>query len=287
MLGRIDPKTQTLEEFRLRPGSDPQAIFEHTGSGIQSRVFFTSRTGGFVGELDRKAREVREFRLQGGSAVLHDVALDPNGVLWFTMMKGDPPQHPQGSKIGSINLFTSEIRLADAPTPGASPYALAVTKLGRPFFTERDSPRLASVDPVTMKVTEHPLPNAKSGVMGLVVTPDDLVWYTDHARGYIGRFDPKARKFDEWPSPGGSNSHPAAIANVGETLWYVEAGANPKLVRFEPHTKQFQSWALKAGGEIEHLYAHPDGSLWFTVPSASRITKVTVVNEAKPVSTSQ
>jgi YVTN family beta-propeller protein len=281
MLGRLNTKTGTFEEFHLRPGSDPYAVVEHAGSGVQSTVYFSSRTGGFIGEFDPNTREVREFRVRDGNAILHDLTFDRNGVVWFTVMKAQSPEHPQGSRVGSINLFSSEIRLAETPTRNASPHSLAVSRKGTPFFTELDSPRLGSVDPVTMKVTEYPLPDSKSGVRGLAITPDDQIWYTDHGRGYIGRFDPKTRKFQEWRSPGGSNSHPSAMTNADGMLWYLEAGPNPKLVRFNPDTQQFQTWALKTGGELEHLYAHPDGSLWFTLPSGNRITKVTVETEAK------
>jgi virginiamycin B lyase len=275
-LGRFDLKTGTQEEFHLRPDSDPYALVEHSGSGVQSTVYFTSRTGGFVGEFDPNTRDVREFRLDGGNAILHDLTFDPNGVVWFTAIKARPPRYPRGSRIGSINLFSSEIRLAETRTRGASPYGLAVSSKGTPFFTELDGPRLGSVDPVTMTVTEYPLPNPKSGARGLVLTPDDLVWYTDYVRGYLGRFDPKARTFNEWPSPGGRASHPAAIATVASVLWYLEAAPKPRLVRFDPLTQQFVSWELKVSGEVEHLYSHPDGSLWFAAPSDNRITRVLV-----------
>jgi virginiamycin B lyase len=282
LLGRIDPKTGAVEEFRLRPGSDPYAVVEHFGSGIQGRVYFSSRTGGFIGELDPNKREVRELRIRGGNGTLHDLTFDPNGDLWFTMLRAKPPEQPQGSKIGRINLFSSEIKLVDTPTANASPYALAVNSSGTPFFTEMDSPRLASVHPMTFRVTEHSLPNARSGVRGLVITQDDVVWYTDHARGYLGQFDPQSRQFKEWPSPGGASSHPSALATAGGMLWFIEAAPKPKLVRFDPRTQQFQAWSLEASGEIEHLYAHTDGSLWLTMPSGNRVARITIATQADP-----
>jgi virginiamycin B lyase len=281
LLGRFDPKTAKFEEFHLRPGSDPYGFVEHYGSGVQTTVFFTSRTGGFVGEFDLNKREVRELRLDGGPAILHDLAFDPNGDIWFTVAKAQPPQHPQGSKIGRANVFSSEIRLVDTPTRAANPHALVVNSVGTPFFTELDSPRLASIHPMTLKVTEYVLPNAKSGARGLAITPDDVVWYTDYARGYIGRLDPKTRAFDEWPSPGGANSRPAAITNIGDTLWYMETGATPRLVRFASATKQFHSWTLKMSRAIEHLYAHRDGSLWFAVPSSNRVAQITLKKDSE------
>jgi virginiamycin B lyase len=280
LLGRFDPKTKKFEEFHLRPGSDPCSVVEHSGSGVQTTVYFTSHTGGFIGEFDQKTREVREFRISGGKLLLHDLTFDPNGVVWFTVAKANPPKYPRGSKIGSLNLFTSEIKLAETPTRNSSSYSLAVNSKGTPFFTELDSPRLGRIHPVTMTVTEYPLPNRASGVRSLTITPDDVVWYTDYTRGYLGRLDPNTGKFDEWQSPSGARSRPGGITNVGNIIWYAEAGTVPKmLVRFDPITEKFQTWPISAGGAIDHIYAQADGTLWFTRPDTNRLARVTSKKE--------
>jgi virginiamycin B lyase len=249
---------------------------EHQGSGVQSTVYFTSRTGSFIGEFDPNTREVREFRLPGAKVLLHDLAFDRNGEIWFTIMKASPPEHPGGSQIGRLNLFSSEIRVAGVPTRNANPYSLAINSKDIPYFSEKDSPRLASVDVVTMKVTEYPLPNAQARVRCITITTDDAIWYTDYVRGYLGRFDPKTGKFDEWPSPSGKDSHPFAITNVGKAIWYIETGTEPNmLVLFDSDTQAFQSWPLKAYGDIEHIYGQPDSSLWFASPLTNSIAHVT------------
>ena len=280
VLGRFEAKTQKFEEIHLRPGSSPYALVEHAGSGVQGTIYFTSHTGGFIGEFDPNTRNVREFRIAGPKLLLHDIAFDPNGVVWFTVMAARPPQYPQGSKIGSVNIFSSEIKLADTPTRDVSPYGLAVNSKGIPFFSEANRPVLGSVDPVTMKVTEYPLPNRKIGVKGITITRDDMVWYTDYLRGYLGRFDPRTGRFNEWPSPSGRESRPYAITNVGNIIWYSETGTKPNmLVRFDPKTEKFQSWPVKAGGGIKHIYAESEGSLWFTRPLTNGIAQVIIKEE--------
>ncbi|HWR17694.1 MAG TPA: hypothetical protein VN577_22890 [Terriglobales bacterium] len=274
-LGRFDPKTQKFEEIRLRPESDPYRLVEHAGSGVQSRLFFSSHTGGFIAEYDSHARELRELRIQGGKMLLHDLSFDPNGVIWFTIMKPKPPQYPQGSKVGFVNLFTSEIKLAAVPGRSSNPYSLAVTSKGTPFFSDLGAPKLLSIHPVTMKITEHKLPSRKSGVMNLTITPDDRIWFTDNARGYIGCFNPETGTFDEWASPGGPTSSPSAITNAGKVIWYSEAGTG-HLVRFDTETKRFQMWTVQNAKQIEQLYANNDGSVWFALPKANQLVRVTV-----------
>jgi virginiamycin B lyase len=278
-VGRFNPKTKTFEEFHLRPGTRPNSLVEHSGSGVQSTLYFTSRDNGYIGEFDPDTRDVREFRILEGKIRLENLAFDRNGVVWFTVAKAEPPQFPQGSKIGSLNLFSSEIRLAAVPTTDASPDDLVVDSKGTIFFSELNSPRIGSVEPDTMKIREYPLPDAKTGIQGLTIMRDDVLWYTDNARGYLGRFDPSTGKSDEWPSPSGPSSRPASIVSVGDIIWYVESGTEPnRLVRFDPATRQFQSWPLQGVGKIGQIYSGADGTLWFTRPRGNRIGEVKVHN---------
>jgi virginiamycin B lyase len=274
-IGRFDTKTQKFEEFHLRPESHPNAIVEHSGSGVQSTLYFTSRDGGYIGEFDPSTRDVREFRITGGKVHLQRLAFDHNGVVWFTVAKAQPPQFPQGAKVGFLNLFSSEIEFATIPSPGANPFDLAADSKGTIFFTELGSPRIGAVAPDSLKVSEFPLPNPKIGTCSLTITPDDAIWYTDSARGYLGRFETKSQKFQEWPSPSGEKSKPGPIANVSGTIWYVETGAEPNvLVHFDPAAQKFQSWPLNEGGMAGQLYAQPDGTLWLTRPQSNGISQI-------------
>ena len=270
-LGRFDVKLQKFQEVHLRPDTMPNSLVEHAGSGIQSTLYFTSREGGYIGEFDPNTREVREFRIPGRKVRLQNLSFDRNGVIWFTIAKPDSPDASQKGSIGRLNLFSSEIRMASA----SDPYDVAVNTKGTIFFTELGSPRIGSVQPDSMKVTEHVLPNAHTGVRNLTITPDDILWYTDSARGYLGRFDPSTQQFQEWPSPSGPESRPGAITNVDGMLWYAETGTEPNiLVCFDPATQKFQSWRFKAGGGIGHIYAQSDGTLWLTRPEANGIAEL-------------
>jgi virginiamycin B lyase len=102
-----------------------------------------------------------------------------------------------------------------------------------------------------MAIREFPLPNAASRPRRLAITADDAVWYTDFARGYLGRLDLATRAHKEWPSPSGPNSQPYGIVFARGALWYSESGVKPNtIVRFDPKTEKFQSWAIPGGGDI-------------------------------------
>lgn len=55
----------------------------------------------------------------------------------------------------------------------------------------------------------------------------------------------------EWPSPGGPKSQPYGIAAVHDVIWYSESGVEPNtIVRFDPNTEKFQTWAIPSGGGV-------------------------------------
>ena len=88
------------------------------------------------------------------------------------------------------------------------------------------------------------------------------VWYVDYARGYLGRLDLTTGTVKEWPSPSGPKSEPYGIVFTKGALWYSESGPKPNtIVRFDPGSEKFQSWAIPGGGDIvRNMDVMPDGN---------------------------
>jgi len=104
---------------------------------------------------------------------------------------------------------------------------------------------------VTMAIHEHALPNAGARPRRIAIGPDDVMWYSDYARGYLGRFDPKTGAVAEFASPGGPDSKPYGITFMRGVVWYSESGVEPNtLVRFDPASQKFQTWAIPSGGGV-------------------------------------
>jgi len=287
VIGRFDPKTQQFEEYHLRPGTSPSSLMEYPTANFLGSIWFTSQTGGLVGEFHPMwgymgywgKGDVFEHAIPGPKLLLRNIAHGQGG-LWFTVPEARPPLYPSGSKIGRVNQYSLEVHLSDLPRVTADPSGLACNSNGFPFFADRNSPRLGTVQPVTMQVKEYLLPDPGSRATSLTITSDDVVWYTDNLRGYLGRFDPKAGDFKEWPSPSGRRSRPDGIASMGGIIWYAESGAKPNmLVRFDPKTEKFQTWPVKAGGGIKNIHADPDGSLWLTRPLTNGIAHAVIREE--------
>jgi virginiamycin B lyase len=87
-------------------------------------------------------------------------------------------------------------------------------------------------------------------------------------------------KVEEWPSPGGRTSRPYGIAiTPAGDVWYVETGVADKnvLVRFDPATKQMQTFPIpNGGGTVRHMVASPAGELWLADSGVGQISRVRI-----------
>jgi virginiamycin B lyase len=134
---------------------------------------------------------------------------------------------------------------------------------GTIFFDEFGSNKIASMDRATMAIREYPLPDAGSRPRRIAIGSGDIIWYSDYALGCLGRLDPKSGKVTEYPSPSGPRSQPYGIAVIDDIIWYNESGVQPNtLVRFDPKTEKFETWAIPSGGGVvRNMMPTRDGNM--------------------------
>ncbi len=266
-LGRLDPKTGEIREYSLRTeGSGPHGLVADS----QGNIWFTAAFKGYVGKLDPSTGAVTEYSMPDPRARdPHTPVFDQRGVLWFTVQNGN--------FVGRLDPSTGEVTLKEVPTPRAVPYGIVVSSKGVPFFVEFGTNKLASIDPITMAITEYPLP-AGARPRRLAITPDDVIYYSDYARGYLGQFLPKTGAVQEWASPGGPGSRPYGIAVTPDgAVWYSESGVTPNtLVRFDPSARAFARESIPSGGGVvRNMVATPTGFLYL---ACSGVNKVAVAD---------
>jgi virginiamycin B lyase len=156
---------------------------------------------------------------------------------------------------------------------------MVISSKGIPYFAEFGSNKIASIDPKTLAIHEYALPHEDSRPRRVAITTGDVIYYSDYSRGYLGRFDTKTGAMTEWPSPGGPKSQPYGITIVNGVVWYSESNTKPNtIVRFDPGTKKFQTWAIPSGGGVVRNMVHtPDGSaLWIACSGMNRIGRVEI-----------
>jgi len=270
VLGRLDPKTGKWKEYALKtPHSAPHGLVEDKDGNI----WYTGNAAGLIGKLDPKSGAVSEYPLPDPAIRdAHTLIFDPAGILWFTAQNGN--------RIGRLDPASGEIRLLTPPTANARPYGMAVDSKGTVFVVEFGVNQVAAVDPRTLAIREYKLPDPAARPRRITITGDDMVWYSDYARGMIGRLDPATGKVSEWPSPSGPQSAPYGMSAIGGAIWYSESNAKPNtVVRFDPKTEKFQSWAIPGGGNIvRNTSVTPDGNF---VLANSLVNAVTLVKIAR------
>jgi virginiamycin B lyase len=241
VLGRLDPKTGQIKEYPLKsPHTGPHGLVEDK----DGKIWFTGNNAGLIGKLDPNTGEVTEYKLPDKAARdPHTLNFDQKGILWFTVQAAN--------MVGRLDPETGEIKLVTSPTPKSRPYGIHINAKGIPVFVEFGVNKVATIDPNSMAIKEYVLPNEGARPRRLALTDDNTVFYTDYARGYLGRLDLTTGEAKEWPSPSGGKSEPYGIVFTKGALWYSESGAKPNtIVRFDPKSEQFQTWAIPGGGDI-------------------------------------
>ncbi len=246
-LGRLDPKTGAIREYTLKtPHTAPHGLVEDKAGNI----WFTGNFIGIIGKLDPKTGVTTEYKLPDPAAK------DPHTLVFD---------------------HSGNIKLVHPPTANARPYGMAVNSKNVVHFVEFGSNKIAVIDNA-MKIREYVLPDPAARPRRIATGPGDIVWYTDFARGYLGRLDPKTGKVTEWPSPSGPKSQPYGIVFTKGALWYSESLAQPcTIVRFDPQTQKFQSWAIPGGGDIvRNMSVTRDGNPVTADSLANQVGLVTV-----------
>jgi virginiamycin B lyase len=256
LIGRLDPKTGEMKEYKLDPAARPHSIINDRDGNI----WYTGNGNATIGKLDPKTGEIKVYPMPDPAARdPHTPIFTQNGDLWFTL---------QGSNmLGRLVPDTGDIKLTTLPTERARPYGIKEDSKGTIWVAYRGANKIARVNPKSWEIREYltPEPDAPQGtyIRRLAITSDDMIWYGDSGRGYLGRLDPETGEIKEWPSPSGPQSHPYAVEVVDDVIWYNESHQRPDaLVRFDPKTEKFQSWAIPSGvGIIRHMRVTPDGNL--------------------------
>ncbi len=105
---------------------------------------------------------IKEWVVPTAGARPHDPLAYADGSIWFTgnfagyIGKLDP-------KTGKFTEYSlPDPKARDPHTPKSNPCGMVITSQDIPWFCEFGSNRLASIDPETMAIHEHVLPNAAS-----------------------------------------------------------------------------------------------------------------------------
>ena len=271
LIGRIDPSTGEMTEYRLPPNAMPHSVNVDAGGAI----WYMGNKNGTVGRLDPASGDITEFSMPDPAARdPHTAEFDADGILWFTLQ--------QSNMVGRLDPKSGDIRLATMPVERARPYGIKVARDGTLWIACNGGNCIASMNPETMEITPIEVSDPGTTVRRLDIDGQGNIWFVNSGLGRLGRYDPQTGEVTEWPSPSGPGSHPYAIAVVDGAVWYNESGVRPDmLVRFDPADETFQSWPIPSGevhaGILRHMRPDRNGDLLIHQSGTNRILRASFV----------
>ena len=226
-LGRIDPRTETLEIYT--PPKGMPGVGGHIEIDGQGKVWAVSR--GAV-RFDPETEEFTHFTsptLESGrrSASTYGVGADSDGNGWWAIITHDrlgvsdiesggstevqlPPRHEMQSVVTTLDREFYRSLLGDATSiqsNHAVPWAQTPRRLGgdptRPvmWVANWNGQSIAEIDTRTHEITLHEVPIPNASPYDVDVGTDHMVWVTLRNAGRVGRFNPDTREWTVFMLP--------------------------------------------------------------------------------------
>ena len=261
LVGHLDPVTGNMKEYPLPPDARPHSIVPDEDGFI----WYTGNSNGTIGKLDPATGDITEYPTEAGDP--HTAVFHPNGDLYFTSQRA--------AMLGRLNPVTGELK--EIPTE-PRPYGIIVAQDETVWIAYNGTNKLGAMDPESMDVQYYSVSDPDTRIRRLGTDSKGIIWFVNSSKGRIGRLDPATGKIKEWESPSGPSSHPYSLAVINDKIWYNESAMRPDaLVRFDPETESFQSWAIPSGvGIIRHVWVTRENKLLIHQSSSNRIGLVTI-----------
>jgi virginiamycin B lyase len=236
--------------------------------------------------------------LHTGLGLANDIALGPDGALWFTLgglnsigrygpatgawskypvpgeilgqvgalfgiIKPGPGRTvvfdlPQLNKVAILNVDTHQFTQYTMPTPASFPVGVRTASDGTIWVGEALGMKIARIDPATGLITEYPL----LGVNGLLTSILNGL-----PIGSIG---------NPLPMPG-----PIAEASDGNIYFSVSfpaaIGLGNQVARFNPTTGETRMWSTPSSASYPcDINVHQPGAVWFGLLTTNKIGKLDI-----------
>ena len=270
MVGRLDPTTGKVDEFRVPyPGT---AAIHSAVPAPDGSVWFTEQGANRLGRIDPRTGEVGEFQapLKPGIGTergsKHTVRVDAEGIVWAT-----------GSPFSRFDPQTETFReFPDIPTS----YGIALAADGTVWFTEFTlQGKVGKVNPRTLEVTKYTLPTPNARPRRIQIDTDGTVWFAEYAAGQIGRLDPRTGNIREYPLPGASPTPYALGIDKDHNLWYSSMDMDI-IGRLDPNTGEVVEFPFPyPENGMREFHLDEQGRMWFASPPNNKVGYFVLASE--------
>lgn len=223
-IGRIDPKSGAMEEFKAPPPTESARNTPHTiVVARDGAVWFTELGHSSITRFDPATRKFRRYQIETRSGP-YGILEGKDNVFWF-ILSGQ-------SKVGFLDYNTGQIKTFSTPTQGANPQRFRFGSDGRIWFGEYRAGKIGVFDPNTEKFSEYDLPKGGSAYC-LHIDDQGRIWIASTYRESLIRFDPATKAMVEYPLPGHGTETDMLGAIIRDIwpdengrMWFVEWSRN-------------------------------------------------------------
>lgn len=226
-IGRLNPITGEFVEWetiRTNPATPP-ASEPHDIAIDRPRliVYFTEFIANRIGKLVYVAGtgwRMTEYPLPAGSSNPHHIAVDQDGIVWFTA--------PGSNEVGRFNPFKGggaggEFTMYKVPS---NPNGITLDKDGFVWFTSIGTWSICRLNWWKNETQCWQVPTSGCSPAQLIVDQDYNVFFTEFASAKIGKFVPGTGDFYEYPTPSsGSQPYGICMHSPGNIV-FTEAQTN-------------------------------------------------------------
>jgi virginiamycin B lyase len=291
---RLDPKTDKVERFDLKPFDPDHANFmgfsstvlPHSAiSGPEGGVWMTLALGNQVIRIDPETDEVKHFDVPSSGHYPHTMRFDQEGIMWFTVAFTN--------HLGRLDPKTGDVSLVSLPTrnffqwvgakmPAALialqqatgmtttsypelfpvPYGIDVAADGAIWVSQFNNRRMVRYEPKTGNTTVVETPF--SGPRRFRIDSKGTLWIPAYAEGRIYRYDPGSDDFTPYdlPTGKGDSSYALAVNPHDDTVW--ACGSNSDTVmHLDPADGSFVTYQLPTHVTFcRELDFDEEGAIW-------------------------
>lgn len=283
-IAKLDPKTGSLQEFKMPSRSDVLQIWSIAVDG-QNNLWFGDATENKIRKFEQAGSKFSEYLIPTEDAEPWGIAIDSMGNIWFGEFGS--------GKLGKLD--TSKAK--DGTSEGFAEFQTP-TNISRPSYVlfdnsvlwvmESGPARLAKFDIVNEKFTEYPLPrtgNASTNPIGIALDAQGNIWYTQFRTSNIGRFDPKTGNVEQYPTGLITGATYGIASDKEGNIWAIQQRVD-RVVKISVKDQTISEFRIPTNGSFtESVTVDTSGNVWFVETSGNKVGMISASTQI-PIKTS-
>ena len=243
----------------------------------RNAVWATQSGASQIVRIDMRTGTVIEIPTPTSNAVPGDLALAPDGSIWFSAGYEDEGGTTRIARIDPANNHIDEF----APsTMRNGTDGIIVAKNGVVWFCEINDDRLGKYS--NGQFTEYVLPRPNALPTNLAEDSQGRIWITEQAINSVAIFDPAASSWTEISFPEANSRPGGIIIDASDNVWTALPGSN-RIGLIVHGTKKAVTFLIPTPNcRPEDICVTPQGRVYFTEQFGNKIGEIKVSGITPP-----